>query len=270
MLKSAGLLDIAREARDAASGFAWLRTNSPVWFHGAADGLPIPPLRLVRSSTGTSSLPWLIHGGTLAADSIVGILSKNGIGIRDLAAILDFGCGCGRVIRHWAGLKAAVHGCDYNQRSIRWCRRRLTFARFEANELSPPLPYRDGQFDLVYALSVFTHLPEPLMFAWMREMERVVKAGGFLVISTHGERCLGQLTPEQQAQFRSGSAVVTDQESAGTNRCGVYMPETYIRTHFTGGFRVVDFLPEGAKGNPPQDLVLFQKTESRPARSSRG
>lgn len=259
MLKSAGLLDFAREARDVVSSLAWVRNNSKIWLRGAADRLPVPPLHLVRAATGTSSLPWLFEGGTLAAGSIVDILSSNGVSIRDLESILDFGCGCGRVIRHWADLGAAIHGCDYNRRSIGWCRRNLTFARFEVNRLDPPLPYQNGHFDLVYALSVFTHLPDPLLFAWRREMERIVKPGGFLIVSTHGEPYLGQLTPAQQAEFRAGRAVVRDQESAGTNRCGVYMPEAYVRTRLAGAFRVVDFRPQGAKGNPLQDLVLLQK-----------
>jgi 2-polyprenyl-3-methyl-5-hydroxy-6-metoxy-1,4-benzoquinol methylase len=261
-LSSAGLLDVAREARDAVAGLAWVRNNSTVWLRGAADGLPVPPLRLVRASTGTSSLPWLFQGGALAAGSITGILSKNGISIRDVGSLLDFGCGCGRVIRHWARLGAAIHGSDYNARSIAWCRRNLTFARFEVNQIAPPLPYQQGQFDLVYALSVFTHLPEPLMFAWMREMERILKPGGFLIVSTHGEPYLGHLSPGQQAEFRSGRAVVKDEESAGTNRCGVYLPEAYVRTRLADGFRVVDFRPQGATGNPPQDLVLLQKPVS--------
>src|SRR5688572_1157068 len=92
MLKSAGLLDVAREARDAVASLASVKNNSAVWLRGAADGFPVPPLHLVRSSTGTSSLPWLFHGGALAADSINGILSNNGVAVGDLRSILDFGC----------------------------------------------------------------------------------------------------------------------------------------------------------------------------------
>ena len=240
-----------------------MRTNSPLWWRGAADGFPIPPLHLVRASTGTSSLPWLFQGGALAAASIADLLSTNGVSIRDAGSILDFGCGCGRVIRHWAQLGAAVHGSDYNEQSIQWCRRNLRFASFEVNQLAPPLPYRHGQFGLVYALSVFTHLPEALLAPWMREMERIVRPGGFLIISTHGESCIGPLTPEQQMRFRSGQAVVKDEESAGTNRCGVYLPQEYVRAQLAGPFRVVDFRPQGARGNPPQDLVLLQKPAVR-------
>jgi 2-polyprenyl-3-methyl-5-hydroxy-6-metoxy-1,4-benzoquinol methylase len=260
LLKSAGLLDVARDARDAATGLPWLRDNSRFWLRGSNDGLPIPPLHLVRSSTGTSSLEWLFRGGALAADSIRGILARNGCDVGDVRCLLDFGCGCGRVLRHWAGLRAAIHGSDYNSRSIAWCRDHLTFADCQVNGLKPPLSYGDGQFDLIYALSVFTHLPEPLMDAWMREMERVLSPDGFLVISTHGEAYLGDLTSDQQAQFHAGLAVVKDHESAGTNRCGVYISEAYIRTHLAARLHVVDFVPQGARGNPVQDLVLLRKT----------
>ena len=41
-------------------------------------------------------------------------------------------------------------------------------------------------------------------------MERVLSTDGFLIISTHGEAYLGELTPDQQAQFRAGQAVVKD------------------------------------------------------------
>src|SRR5262245_13129545 len=259
LLDAARLLDLARETRDTATSLKLPREISRFWLHGAMDGLPVPPLRRVRSSTGESSLAWMFQGGAMAAESIEGILAKNGIDIRTCTSILDFGCGCGRVIRHWAELDAAVHGCDYNRRPIEWCRRNLAFARFEVNALAPPLPYENRQFDLVYALSVFTHLPEPLLFAWMREMDRVLKREGLLVISTHGEPYLAELTPEDQARFRSGRAVVREQDSAGTNLCGVYLSEEYVRTRLAEGFRVIDFLPQGAKGNPPQDLVLLQK-----------
>jgi SAM-dependent methyltransferase len=259
LLQSAGLLDLAREARDVAVSVRWLQDNTRLWRHGSPDGLPVPPLRLVRSSTGTSSLEWLFHGGSLAAESVTGILDKNGVDIRACRTILDFGCGCGRVLRQWAGLDARIHGCDYNRRCVEWCRRNLPFASVDVNELTPPLRYDDGQFDLVYALSVFTHLPEPLLFAWMREMKRIVTPGRFLIVSTHGESYLGELTPEQRAQFQSRRAVVKDQNAAGTNRCGVYLSEGYVRERLTDGFSVVDFVPRGATGNPVQDLVLLHR-----------
>jgi SAM-dependent methyltransferase len=258
-LQRAGLLDFAREVRDVASSAEWLRDNIRFWRDGAPDGLPIPPLRLVRSSTGTSSLRWMFEGGARGATSVAGILERNGCDIRSVGSLLDFGCGCGRVIRHWADLDADVRGCDYNRASIAWCRRNLRFAGFDVNGLAPPLPYRDSQFAVVYALSVFTHLPDALFDAWFDEMNRVLTPDGLLVISMHGEAYLGELDPEQQAQFRRGHAVVTHSDSAGTNRCGVYVSEQYLRTRLADAFDLLDFVPQGAQGNPPQDLILLRR-----------
>ena len=49
-----------------------------------------------------------------------------------------------------------------------------------------PLAYADDTFDLVYALSVFTHLTEDLCEAWMDELYRIVKPGGAAIVTTHG------------------------------------------------------------------------------------
>jgi len=65
---------------------------------------------------------------------------------------------------------ARFHGTDYNPQLINWCKPNLCFAQFEVNGLSPPLVYEEEQFDLIYALPVFTHLPEDLQLAWMSEL----------------------------------------------------------------------------------------------------
>jgi SAM-dependent methyltransferase len=259
VLRHAGLLDIAREARDVVSSRRWLRDNLQFWRNGAPDGLPIPPLRLVRASTGTSSLRWMFDGGALAAASVADILAQDGCRIESVGSLLDFGCGCGRVVRRWARGRAEIHGCDYHAASIAWCRRHLTHARFEVNGLAPPLPYAGASFDVVYALSVFTHLPEPLCGAWFEELRRVLRPGGRLVISTHGEAYLGELDAQQQARFQAGDAVVRHSDAAGTNLCGVYFTVDYLRARVSPAFEVVASIPRGARGNPPQDLVLLRR-----------
>jgi hypothetical protein len=55
-----------------------------------------------------------------------------------------------------------VYGCDINPRMVAWCKENLQFAQASVNEVTPPLPYGDDTFGLVYAFSVMTHLPEDL------------------------------------------------------------------------------------------------------------
>jgi SAM-dependent methyltransferase len=202
---------------------------------------------------------WFLEGGRRAAESIRAALERSGVDLGGLRSILDFGCGCGRVARYWRSLDVAVHGTDLNPRLVDWCRRHLILGRFQSNGLMPPLAYGEGQFGLVYALSVFTHLPESLQLPWVSELRRVLRPGGHLLLTTHGKRYLGDLTAEEQRRFEAGELVVRRSEEPGRNVCGAYHPERYMRERLGEGFTVVDFLAEGASGNPHQDLFLLRK-----------
>jgi SAM-dependent methyltransferase len=260
VLRAVGLLEPARRARELVRAARGTRRNARYWRRGAPDGLPLPPARLIGLVTGTPDVEWFLLGGERAAESIRAALARNGIDPARLHAILDFGCGLGRVLRHLKDLPAERHGADLNPRLIAWCQRRLGVGRFVVNGLRPPLPYPDGRFDLVYALSVFTHLPEDLQRPWIEELARVLAPGGHLLITTHGARYREELTPDERRRFDAGALVLRNDDAAGLNVCGAYHPEAYVRGTLARGLEVVDFVPEGARGNPHQDLYLIGKT----------
>ena len=60
---------------------------------------PVPKTELIHLVTGTEDVAWFLKSGALAAESIREISAKNGIDLNRCEAILDFGCGAGRVIR---------------------------------------------------------------------------------------------------------------------------------------------------------------------------
>jgi SAM-dependent methyltransferase len=228
---------------------------------GAPDQLPIPPANLIFLVAGSADISWFLKAGALAAASITEALGKKGVAVEELGSILDFGCGCGRVLRNWHSLSSTrICGVDYNAALVEWCRVNLPFAEMRTNQLSPPLPYGDAEFDLVYALSVFTHLTEELQVAWIHELTRVLKPGGHLVISTHGESYLHRLNDQERQQFAAGRLVVKNNTKApGSNTCSAYHPTAYVRDRMAAGLELIDFSPEGAKGNPQQDLYLLLK-----------
>jgi SAM-dependent methyltransferase len=143
---------------------------------------------------------------------------------------------------------------------VRWCERNVQHARVSKNELSPPLDYESGSFDLCYAVSVFTHLTEAMQDAWLSELKRVIRPGGILLVTLSGEGDLVRTTPAEQDRFRKGEVVVVDGGYAGTNICGAYHPESYVRKKWSRYFKVLAFVPEGAKGCPRQDLYVLEST----------
>jgi SAM-dependent methyltransferase len=226
-----------------------------------ANGLPIPPPDLNALVTGAENVVWYVRGGRQAYLSLEHALHRNLIPAAKFRSILDFGCGSGRVIRYWKGLPAEVHGTDINPRLIEWCRKKLPFAQFRTNPLRPPFTYADGQFDFIYALSVFTHLDEPLQFAWRDELARVLRPGGCLVLTTHGP-CpfyLAHLDEAGRQALLRGEMVVKNVGEAGANACASFHPEAWVRERLARGFEVVDYLRGGSFGTPFQDLWLLRK-----------
>jgi SAM-dependent methyltransferase len=201
---------------------------------------------------GTADAEWFLRSGRAAYDAIAAHVP-----LATTGSVLDFGCGCGRVTRYWEPFAGSVCGSDLDRPAVEWCRRNLSFARFEVNGLEPPLAFEDGSFDLVYALSVFTHLTEPLQLAWRDELRRVLRPGGLLLVTTHGSSYRPRLEPDERERFDRGELVVRWGDLPGSNLCSAYHPEPYLKETFADGFELVELAPEGALGNPTQDLVLF-------------
>ena len=235
----------------------------------AADGLPLPPARL-RAQVGPlhADADFFLRSGRHNADLIRDVLREDGSPIEELDALLDWGCGCGRVLRHWSDLpRTRVLGCDITPKMVEWCNEHLPFSETTVNELSPPLPYSDATFDLVYAFSVMTHLSEDLQHAWIQECRRVLKPGGYLLFSTLGEYFVSRnrLTEEEQSSFAGGNLVVLYESSAGTSLCSAYHPPEYVRRELAGDLDVVTFRAAADDGR--HDIHVLRKPSNVAAAS---
>jgi SAM-dependent methyltransferase len=242
-------LALAARARVAAKGEA------------NAEDLPLPPARL-RTQIGPSHADArvFLRSGQHHAQLVRDLLREGGGEIEELDAMLDWGCGCGRVLRHWSGLAhTRVCGCDITPKMVDWCADNLTFAEVAVNDIAPPLPYPDATFDLVYAFSVFTHLPEDLQHSWMRECLRVLRPEGYLLMSTLGEYYLSleRLNVSERESFMNGNVVVLYEGSAGTSLCSAYAPPQYVHETLGRDFELVVFRPAADEGR--HDIHLFRK-----------
>ena len=224
----------------------------------------VPPSKLIYLVAGHRSASAFLAGGLSASEAIRAVLARNGLRLDQFSSVLDFGCGVGRIIRHWNGAQRPVlHGTDYNSDLIEWCRANLKSFEFRVNTLSGALPYDSETFDFIYSFSVFTHLREPLQFHWIDELSRVLKPGGYIYLTTHGEYYLTALNASEQEQFRRGELVVREEEESGSNRCAVFHPPSYVRETLARGLVVADFIPCGAHGDSMHDVHLLRKPGPR-------
>ena len=158
--------------------------------------------------------------------------------------VLDFGCGPGRTLSEFV---AATHGaefvgCDIHDQSIAWARSNLPGISFLLNEERPPLDLPSNSFDLVYGVSVFTHLTEHWS-GWLAETHRLLRPGGFAIFSFLGEALwepFGAGTSTGWADDETGMMVTGLGRTWDEGGPNVFHSEWWLREHWGRGFEVVE------------------------------
>jgi SAM-dependent methyltransferase len=227
---------------------------------GAEDGLPIPPAHLIYLVILSRDIAWFLKSGYISYRCIASALNKNGYDTGDFQNILDFGCGCGRVLRHWKkSSRQDLYGTDYNEQLILWSQKNLSaLAEFKTNQSHPPLNYPDDKFNFIYSLSVFTHLSDSMQKEWMNELFRILKPNGLLYMTLHGASRLYQLNELERQKFQDGELVIKLEGQSGNNDCAAFHPAQYVRNVLANQFEVVDFIVSG-QVDMDQDAYLLRK-----------
>ncbi len=196
-----------------------------------------------------------------------------GFNLRTAVSVLELGCGSARLIRHLRcvdGLRLV--GTDLIGDSIEWCRANVPGIEFHTNGLNPPLEFaEDGSFDLVFAASVFTHIPLETQSAWIEELRRVLRPGGFAAVtvhgSTHAEVMLDE--PARAELAREGRYTLTGDDpraSVSTRHIDswdVFQTRAEVIRVFGRVFDLLDYLPGG------QDLLILRAPLDESPRPSR-
>jgi SAM-dependent methyltransferase len=104
----------------------------------------------------------------------------------DASKILDFGCGIGRHIIYFAKKGFEVYGFDASETAIERARAVLKsenlFADLRVWDMTKPLPYEDIFFDAVLVLRVMHHTYMDNIKRIVKEIDRVLKKGGYLFL----------------------------------------------------------------------------------------
>lgn len=177
--------------------------------------------------------------------------------------ILDWGCGPGRVIRHMPnaiGNGCEYFGTDYNARSIDWCAAHLSGIQFNKNSLEARLPYGDNFMDVIYGISIFTHLSEALHEDWYNELYRVLKPNGIMFLTTQGDNFTVKLTAPELQKYKEGQLVIRGNVKEGHRTYSAFHPPVYMENLFKNAtvLEHIETKPENDRWLP-QDIWIVRK-----------
>ncbi len=223
----------------------------------------VPPSNLRARVHGSTDFQGFHLVGARVASDIQQTLNQMNIAVPHGANVLDFGCGCGRVISHlvrghpdWK-----FFGSDIDKEAIGWCRAHLSdLADFSANNEMPPSHFSDNFFDFIYSISVFTHLPEDMQFSWLEELCRITKPGGVLFLTTHGIDLLSANLRDQAAAAGFYYGVGRGTEGLPEFYQTTYHSHEYIKGRWSKYFDVISISSKAI--NAHQDLVFCKKKAS--------
>ncbi len=178
--------------------------------------------------------------------------------------ILDWGCGSGRVLRHLSSFvdkSNTIYGTDYNKKYTNWCKENIKDAHVVNNELTPPLNYKKDSFDAIYGISIVTHLSKKMHHLWFKELHRVLKKDGLLLLTTHGLCFKEKLTLKEQYSFDQGTLIEHKHKVEGNRLFATYQPPKFItRICIDKGFKIVKHIEGELKNKKPQqDVWILQK-----------
>jgi SAM-dependent methyltransferase len=237
--------------------------------------LLLPPENLIQRVAGTSDPAWFVQSGRQSVKDIELALNSVGRTVAQYSRILDFGCGCGRIMLQWRDLipMTAVTGVDIDADAVAWLRPHTPESTLRVINELPPMPFASASFDFVYCHSVFTHLDSLYQDRWLEELCRVCKPGAVLVVSFSGLTALHNLE-EQWTNANADPAPLRRQlEDAGILFIAddgwkngpfpdfyhsTFHTSAYVREHWGHYFKVLNHLPAGSLGF--QDFIVMERT----------
>lgn len=236
---------------------------------------PLPSDDLIFLVNGHRDLAAFEISRLATVENIIALLREAGVDHAALKSILDFGCGCGRVLAGWEPYlrpDLELYGVDINPALIEFCKKSIPFAQTRVSRYLPPLQeFVDEQFDFVYAASVFTHLDLDAAKAWAQELRRIIKPGGILMMSFHGS----YYDAEVERLAKNGARILkrkgffvflhgkSEDTFLGSNYYATFMTSRFAN-RLLSGFRLLKNYPGITRGPNSfasyQDISVYQRT----------
>ncbi len=156
--------------------------------------------------------------------------------------VLDFGCGPGRTLQEFLeeAESAEFWGVDIDAPAIaELTAKHSPPLHLRVSDPEPPLDFEDGSFDLIYAISVFTHLTYNSI-PWLLELHRLLKPGGILIATYQGEPHSEIVADEPWDPDRIGMNVLGHDNGKAEGTPMVLISDWWMEEHWGRVFEVVE------------------------------
>lgn len=177
--------------------------------------------------------------------------------------LLDWGCGAGRIIRHLSALQphTILYGCDVNEEIIDWNKSNYPNICFTAIHGFPPMLYAPSFFNLVYGISVFTHIEAGQQVNWLIELHRILQTNGILLITTHGPYYYKKLLPVEKKILMEKGLYTQTYFKQGHRMMSTYHQPTHFKKMIEPYFTILEYYDGTVHPNKTggQDLWILQK-----------
>ncbi|HLQ37139.1 MAG TPA: class I SAM-dependent methyltransferase [Planctomycetota bacterium] len=236
-----------------------------IGYHRTSGKQAFPPGAVMKRATRNDGQSFWRATGIKAVNDFRRALAGH-LDLQSIRRLLEWGCSSGRVTVHLIDRfpQAEVHGTDIDKEAVEWAASHLR-GTFVPCSTDPPLPYPEATFDLIVALSVFTHLTKPYQDMWLTEMRRCLRPGAVLLATTQGEfaaRWSFTNTQDCERVMKSGFSDETRDDGLGHVAGTEYYRSTYQSRAFTERewgkwFEVIDYVEGGM--NNYQDIWILRK-----------
>lgn len=186
--------------KDGCDLVDWISLNNHAVYTNHTDGFKIflPPDRIEISDEYLHADPYGVEESLESSFQVrrkevtCDLLYFAVANIHGTPQVLDLGCGQGHITEalRLSVDSAEFSGLDYSVSAISYAHKHFKGIDFIVAD-AYTTPYTDGFFDIVVCNNLWEHVPDPLML--LAEIKRILKAGGFLIVSTPSRYRWGNL-----------------------------------------------------------------------------